>query len=126
MKLSKKWIGKAIASIGILHTALGFVFGWSIFRELLNDGLFNTVNGQMDREFFFWFTMFGVILFLFGALASWAEQTIGQLPIWMAWACFVLTIVMVFIMPISGAWLMLIPTIGLLLQHRNAAASMTT
>lgn len=115
----KNWIGKAIAFIGVIHTTLGLVIFRKILQDLFSEGLFNTVNGQMDREFFYWFTMFGVVLIIFGALVNWIEQTTGELPNWLGWTCFIFTVVLLIIMPISGAWLLLIPAIGAIIRRRR-------
>ncbi len=115
----KIWIGKSIATIGIIHTIFGFVFIGHIFRELLNDGLINTVNGQLDREFFFWFVMFGVLLIVLGALTNWVEKETGFLPSWYGWVLFVFTLMIVAIMPASGGWLLFIPAVGILMRYRS-------
>ncbi|MEM8906520.1 MAG: DUF6463 family protein [Bacteroidota bacterium] len=121
----KNWIGKTIALIGLIHTIFGFVVLPNIFRDLLSEGLFNTVNGQLDREFFFWFIQFGLLLVLFGGFVNWVEQRLDRLPLGLGWTLLAFTALLVGIMPISGAWLMLIPAVGILIQYRKNAPSLT-
>ncbi|MEM9820878.1 MAG: DUF6463 family protein, partial [Bacteroidota bacterium] len=119
----KIWIGKVVVLIGCIHTLFGFVMLWPIFQNLLAAGLINTVNGQLDREAFFWFIHFGVALILLGALIDWVEKQGNAWPSWLAWSLLIWTIVLVAVMPVSGAWLMLIPAIGALRRQKQMTSA---
>lgn len=110
----KNWIGKAIIVIGLIHITVGFALLSTTFLELLSEGLFNTVHGQAMREGFFWFTFFGVLLIILGAWVNWTEREQQQLPSFLGWSLLAMVGVMLFIMPISGAWLMLVPIGGII------------
>ncbi len=55
----KRWIGRSIIIIGLLHTIFGLIAFRSTLALLLREGIINTVNGQPDREMAFWFIFFG-------------------------------------------------------------------
>ena len=110
------WIGKTIFLIGVVHSLFGFVALRSTLAVLWNEGLINTVNGQPEREFVFWFMAFGIMAMIFGAFVNWCEKRCVPLPRFLGWSLLTFTIAVVTIMPISGGWLVLIPAIGAILR----------
>jgi hypothetical protein len=108
----RSWIGKSVFFIGVVHSVFGFVVFRSTLGELVGEGLINTVNGQPDREFVFWFLFFGFMAIIAGLLIDWCEKTVGVLPGFLGWSLLALTLVCVTIMPVSGAWLLLVPAVG--------------
>ena len=64
----KNWIGKSLIGIGALHTFVGLVFILPQMGELLDEGIFNTINGQPKREAFLWFLFSGFLLLILGGL----------------------------------------------------------
>ncbi len=116
----KAWIGKSIIIIGIIHSVFGFVVFRSTISEIFGEGLLNTVNGQPIREAVFWFIFFGFLLIIFGLFIHWYEQKGLRLPSFLGWSFLIFTITIVAIMPISGGWLMLIPSIGAIIKaHKH-------
>ena len=113
------WIGKFIIAIGLIHG----VFGLVVFRDTLNllvaEGLINTVNGEPDRELAFWFIAFGVLVIVLGALVEWCERRGVGLPQFLGWSLLGFTALLLLIMPISGAWLLLAPSIGAVVRSRT-------
>jgi hypothetical protein len=108
----KRWVGRSIVAIGLLHTVFGLVGFRNILAMLLREGIFNTVNGQPDREMAFWFIFFGFLLIVFGALIDWCESKGIKLPLFLGWGLLTITIIGVMLMPVSGFWLVIIPSIG--------------
>ena len=108
----KAWIGKAVVFIGIVHTIFGFVVFRSTLAELVTEGIFNTVNGQPDREFAFWFLFFGFMAIIVGLVVDWCERKIGELPNFFGWSLLALTALLVTIMPVSGGWAVFVPAIA--------------
>ena len=106
------WIGISIAAIGAIHTLFGLVAFRATVRDLIDEGLWNTVNGQPNREMAFWFLFSGLLLMILG-------RTIGELPAdvrlrsFLLWAIGGVTCLGVIIMPVSGFWVMFIPLAGL-------------
>jgi polyferredoxin len=114
-------IGKSIIVIGGIHSAFGFVVFRSTLAEIIREGLVNTVNGQPIREFAFWFIVFGFLAIIFGTFVDWCERQSVKLPKFFGWSLLALTLIIVTIMPISGGWLLFIPTIGAILRSRPSA-----
>ena len=106
------WIGKALFFVGVVHSLFGLVALRSILGVLWDEGLINTVNGQPDREFAFWFIAFGILTMILGAFVNSCEKRNVPFPRFFGWTLLAFTAVIVTIMPISGGWLVLIPAIG--------------
>lgn len=115
----KAWIGKAIIAVGIIHTLFGLIGFRKTLSTLVQEGLFNTVNGQAQREFVFWFIALGIFAILLGLVVDSCEKNALPLPSYFSWAFLFTVALIVFIMPISGGWLMFIPAIGAILRTRK-------
>lgn len=115
----KNWIGKSIIIIGVIHTGLGLVFFRDIVSQWIREGLFNTVNQQIEREGVYWFLFFGIILMFFGYCVHWIEKQNILFPPYIIPMLSLIIALMLFIMPISGGWLMIIPIVGLVLKQRK-------
>ena len=114
----KSWIGKSMIIVGVIHSIFGLaVFSSTVF-EVFGEGLFNTVNGQPMREWVFWFMFFGFLLIILGWLVDWCERASLEFPKYFGWAIILFTTVVVFIMPISGGWMMFIPSLGLMFRKK--------
>lgn len=113
----RAWIGKSLIVIGIIHTLFGLGMGYPIFAEMAREGLFNTVVEQFDRNAAFWFLYAGFTLLLLGALLDWCERTFRATPRFLGWSLLAITVPGLVIMPQSGLWLLLIPSIGLLVRR---------
>lgn len=108
----RTWIGKFITGIGVVHTLFGVLGFHGQLAVWLGEGLWNTVNGQAEREFPFWFLAFGILTIIFGLFVDWVERRHAELPRFLGWSFLGLTVTVVVIMPISGGWLMFPPAIG--------------
>ena len=110
----KRWIGRSIIAIGLLHSVFGLVGFSTIWAVLINEGIFNTVDGQPAREAAFWFLFSGFFMLLLGALVDWYESKEIALPPFFGWGLLTIALIGVVVMPISGFWLILIPAIGVI------------
>ena len=113
----RRWIGRSLLAIGLLHTVFGGVVLKPVWTALLHEGVWNTVNQQPLREAAYWFLFFGFVVLLLGALTDWCEAQQQRLPAFLGWGLLVMTVGGVVVMPLSGLWLALIPAIGLLRQQ---------
>lgn len=111
----KAWIGKSIIIIGILHSIVGLVAFRDLLLLLFNERLFNTITlaNAPQRGEAFWFLFTGVLIIIVGALVDWIERRDTGLPGFLVWSFILITGVGALIMPVSGFWLLLIPTFGL-------------
>ncbi|HID28631.1 MAG TPA: hypothetical protein EYP19_01355 [Desulfobacterales bacterium] len=119
----KVWIGKSVLVIGILHSVFGFIVFRGVLAELGKELLFNTVDDQPDREVAFWFLFTGFALLILGGLIHWVEQRQLALPSFLKWSFLAITLLGCFIMPKSGFWLLLIPTVGMYLRCNEEGAT---
>jgi hypothetical protein len=114
------WIGKAIMAIGVLHSMVGVLAFRTRLGELAREGLVNTIDGSDERDYAFWFIVCGILLTILGAVVNWAERTGLPFPRFLGWAVFFFASAVVLVMPVSGAWLLLVPAVGAI--HRSSAA----
>jgi len=123
----KRWIGRCFMFVSVLHTALAFVMFKAQWIELWQAGFFDTVTATPMRGKVVWFTMFGGLLFLLGLVIDALERVGQALPTGVAVGLLVLTVLGVALMPRSGFWLVLSPTLAVLaMRLRVAPASRPT
>lgn len=111
----KIWIGKSVIVIGILHTVVGIIVFYNVLFLLISERLFNTItlNQQPNREATFWFLITGFALLIIGGLIDYIEQNNLDSPTFLPWSFLSITVMGAIIMPISGFWLLFIPTVGM-------------
>ena len=114
------WIGKWLFAVGVIHLLFGIFFMHTTLAVLWSEGLLNTVNGQPPREAVFWFLCTGIMLLMVGVLVDQMERERLAIPRFVTGLFAALTITGVFVMPISGIWLMFPPVIGMLVRSRTA------
>lgn len=113
----KNWIGKSIIFIGIIHTLFCVFLIVPQMGELLDEKLFNTINGQPKREAFLWFTFSGFMMMLIGSIINWIENQNIKIPKFIGYSLFAITGFTLFFSPMSGGWLLLIPAIAILIKQ---------
>ena len=114
------WIGKWFVAVGVIHSLFGFAFMRGTLAVLWSERLFNTVNGQPNREAMFWFLYTGFLLLIVGVMVDQTEKRGLAVPSFVNWAFVVLALIGVVVMPISGIWLLLPPVAGLMIRGKNA------
>ena len=114
----KRWIGRWIVGVGILHTLFGVIMGISTLWAISHEGIWNSIDGHPGRPEVYWFFVSGFLLALLGALVSWLEVRGLTPPRSFAWGFLALLIVMLVLMPASGTWLLLPPALGLIARAR--------
>ena len=117
------WIGKWFFTVGAIHSLFGFAFMRGTLGVLWSEGLFNTVNGQPNREATFWFLCTGFLLLIVGVLVDNVEKRGLAVQSFVNWTFVVLTVTGVVVMPISGIWLLLPPVVGLVFRWKNTRSS---
>ena len=104
-----------LVATGILHNIIGLGIGFSVLSEILQEGLFNTINAQYDRNAMFWFLFSGFAMMLWGSLFF----QLKRVPESFSWSLLVLSLLGVFIMPVSGIWLIIPQAIYMLWYQRK-------
>ena len=115
-----KWPGYALIVIGVIHTIFGVAAFRATLHLLIAAGVWNTINGEPEREMAFWFLYFGFVLMILGALLVRLAREGPPVPRFVGWALLAITLVGVLVMPASGFRLVLIPVGGLLLKSPAA------
>jgi glucan phosphoethanolaminetransferase (alkaline phosphatase superfamily) len=121
-------VGLLLMATAVLHIVVGVFYFKVPFLAIIQDGVVNAVSpNQMqpnfDREAVFWFLLVGVLFFMLGHLAQWAQQKTGVLPDALGWWLLGMSIVGVVMMPASGFWLIL-PQAAYILYLNHAARRM--
>jgi hypothetical protein len=106
--------------MGVLHTLVGFAFADQVLVDILQAGIFNSINGDFTREAAFWFFMFGFLLFSYGQLAYWLTKQGQILPASFGWGLLLVCVIGVVVMPASGFWLGVVPATAVLWQHSRS------
>lgn len=115
----RRWIGRWILGVGCVHSLFGLIVFRDTWAILAAEGFVNTVNGQPEREFPFWFLATGILTLLLGALVDHLEARREPLPRFLGWGLFLFTAAVLAIMPISGGWLLVPAVLGALLAGRR-------
>jgi hypothetical protein len=123
-----KIAGRSWIAIAILHSVIGVVGYYPQWRAIAQSGWFNVVAPNplapfFDREDALWFMMLTPFLVILGQLCLWADRQKLTLPISVGGTLLVSAIVGLFFIPISGFWLMLIPSGMMLYTSQGFALS---
>lgn len=112
----RAWIGKSIIFIGIVHS----VFGTAVYSDeiaaIFSNGIFDTVDGHVERQIAFWFLFFGFTAIIAGLLADWCERHFRRLPGFFGVSLLLMASAFVVLMPVSGAWLLFVPAVATILR----------
>jgi hypothetical protein len=126
----RRWIGRWLAGVGLIHTAFAFVVFTDPLLGMLRDGLLNTAELSPGRPLAFWFLFSGLLLVPVGMLVDWIEtQPSLQLPRFFGYWLLGLTALGCIVMPVSGFWLLVPPTfraVGMRLQRTPAREQLLT
>ena len=111
LKLAGYWL----IFTSILHFIGGFVFFPDPLAEIAQAGWWNAVspdpfNLNYEREAAFWYMMISPLLFILGMLCGWIEEQKLIMPAFVGWILLFVTIIGIVIMPVSGTWLLLVPS----------------
>jgi hypothetical protein len=102
--------------VSILHGICGVIFYFKQWLAIAQDGWFNVVAPNpfmpiFEREDAFWFMFLTPFIFLIWNLCLWANRQKLTLPISISSTVLATVLVGIFLMPVSGIWLALPPSI---------------
>lgn len=111
-------MSKALIGIAIAHSMVGIILYRPILNILVKDRVFNTIvlGGNPNRESAFWFLYAGFMLLLIGGFVDYLERLDLDIPLFVIIVFSTLTVMGAIVMPISGFWLLIPPTIGLIIR----------
>lgn len=117
----RRWIGRVIIAISILHTIFAFAVFWPQIQEMVATGLFNSVEEDPIRGAVAWFFFAGMFMASTGLAVDLLERNnVGNTL--RATGIFLLltTILGIVMMPASGFWLILVPSIAMIWKRPKA------
>ncbi|WP_125721351.1 DUF6463 family protein [Pseudoalteromonas rubra] len=106
------FLGNGLIATGLLHNLVGLLIGWDVLVEMHQEGWFATtvVNGSMlfDREAIVWFLSSGVLFLLLGTVLR--QLSTYQIPVPRSFVppLILFGLILVIIMPLSGAYLLIL------------------
>ena len=98
--------------VAAMHTVLAVVSFGSHYREIVAEGVINTV-ATAGSGLAVWFFLFGVLLLIAGQLVLTIEKNSKQVSKSIGISLLFLAILGAALMPVSGFWLLLPPAISL-------------
>ena len=119
----KRWVGRWVIGVGIIHVAVGFAVFGDRLLAIVRDGMWNAVDGYPGRPLAFWFVFLGLFTIVFGCLVDWLEGRGLAVPGSVSWAFMLLVVLGIVTMPIGGGWLLLPAGLGLVVRSRRRGSS---
>jgi hypothetical protein len=122
----RRLCGPLLMATGALDILYVLVFHSQQLAAIAQDGFFNTVDPDVafstfDRETAFWHLTFGLMAVILGGLVHWAQNRTGTLPAFLGWSLLALGAAAVFLMPLSGFWVVLPQAVMILVARRGAS-----
>lgn len=113
--MGKRWIGRWIVAVSVLHTLFGLIAFAPVLRTMLNAGLWNSVGEDAMRGGVAWFLLSGGFMLVGGLAVDACERSNGDCPLRaIGWSLLIVTLITIVLMPVSGAWLLLPPAIAMI------------
>jgi hypothetical protein len=109
--------GKLLMAIGVIHCSVGLAFGLDTLSEIVSDGFVNAVEPHVDRMYWFWFMMTGLLMMALGQLANTVERRGDTLPRYLGCEILALGVFATAAIPVSGGWLVIGAGLYLLLKR---------
>lgn len=104
MEVSARWIPRLLIATAILHIGAG-LSSLNRIREVVDDGVVDSIEGRPERESAFWFLISGGILLTLGELARAMVIETGHLPMRLGASLLAIAVPSIALMPRSGWWL---------------------
>ena len=115
-----KYSGTLLSATGVIHIIVAMISGWSVYKELVFDGLINSIGSNIQRGFSFWFLLIGVLLIMFGqSLQYYIKKEQTPAPLFLGYALLILSVLGCLIVPISGFWFFIPQALIIILAKRN-------
>lgn len=121
LKVSGYWL-IAISIIHALSNIWDYFEPWS---DVVRNGIFNAVNPYLDRGTAFWMLMVSPFIFGLGQLCCWAQANKVKLPVFIGYNLLITSAFGAFLMPISGFWLLIPPSILMIISSYSKSTFFT-
>lgn len=118
--------GPLLMATGGLDLLYVLVFHFRQLAAIAGDGFFDAVEPDVafstfDREMAFWHLTFGLMAVMLGALIHWTQARTGTLPTFLGWSLLAFGAAGVFLMPVSGFWVLLPQAVMMILVSRRSS-----
>ncbi len=118
----KRWIGRWLIAVSILHVIFAIVVFRKVFAPVVERGLVNAVGADPLTQLAVWFILFGAVLFLCGVSIDALERaSSNHVPKLIGWSLLGLGAIGAALLPMSGFWLVLPPAIAVLVRKPIAS-----
>lgn len=108
MKTLGKYSGIFLLLTGVLHVVIGLIKSWAIWCNIVSDGFINSVGNDIERGFVLWFLLAGVLFILLGyTLHYYIKKEQQPAPLLLGYLILIVSVLTCFILPRSGAWLLI-------------------
>ena len=114
----RRWIGRWIVAVGVLHSALGVVVFRSTLGAMAAEGLWDSMGQDRGRQLGVWFLTGGFALLLTGTLVDALEREGRDVPRVFAWGLLAVAMGGIVVSPRSGFLSLLPPAIGAVMRTR--------
>lgn len=124
LRVSGYWL----IAISVIHGLGDILYYFEPWSDILRNGVFNAVDPHFDRGTAFWMLMLSPFLFTLGQFCFWAQEHNVRLPAFMGWNLLITSAFGAFLMPISGFWLLIPPSLLILVEsqrHKKLAGNAT-
>ena len=121
----RRWIGRWLVVVALLHVALGVVGGGARLGAVVGRGWNALASAPPPERLAVWFVAAGLLLAVLGLLADAAEAEGGRLPATAGWLLLAVAAVGVVLDPLSGFWLLGPPALGWVLRARRRGCAPT-
>jgi Family of unknown function (DUF6463) len=111
--------GYWLIAIGVIHVIGDIVYYLKPWSDIFHNGVFNAVDPYFDRGAAFWMLMLSPFIFTLSQFCFWAEEHNVRLPSFMGWNLLTTSAFGVFLMPISGFWLLIPPSIFIIVASQS-------
>lgn len=115
--MNARWVGRSLVAVGVIHCLFGVVVFSSPLLAILEDGIWNSVDGHPVRPLAFWFEVVGIVTILFGVAVDALEKDRNTFPAFLGYGFGLLTVLAIVAMPAGGGWLLVPSAAGLLLKR---------
>ncbi len=116
--------GWLLVAIGVVHCVLGLMLSWNILAAWSQAGWWHSIEYvggmHMDRFAALWFQVAGVSWLLLGWLMQQWLDRVGALPASLGWGMLFMGLLVAYVLPASGAWLLVALGLCMLLLRRQA------
>ena len=124
-----KYSGYLLCATGVLHNLIGVALGWSSLVAMHESGWWSStvLNGELlfDRIAIVWFLSTGAFWIVLGLTLQKVLDQGFRLPPQLGWSFLAIGLVLIVIEPASGAYLLLIQGLLILLGNKSQTNSQT-